>query len=66
VLHMIDRGQGYTGAERRLADPLTERGRGLWLIQQLGAQLTVEQLPRFGTHVRAVLPVRAALKPVPQ
>ncbi|MGA9945177.1 MAG: SpoIIE family protein phosphatase [Candidatus Cybelea sp.] len=65
VLHMIDRGQGYTGAERRLADPLTERGRGLWLIQQLGAQLTVEQLPRFGTHVRAVLPVVAAREPAP-
>ena len=38
---------------------MTEHGRGLWLIQRLGAQLEVEVLPGFGTHVRAVLPAAA-------
>ena len=63
VLHVIDRGRGYVYAERSAADPWTEHGRGLWLIEQLGAALSVERLPRFGTHVRAVLPVPAAPRP---
>jgi serine phosphatase RsbU (regulator of sigma subunit)/anti-sigma regulatory factor (Ser/Thr protein kinase) len=61
VLHVIDRGGGYAGMERdQPADLLTEHGRGLWLIGRLGAQLSVEVLPGFGTHVRAVLPVLRA------
>ncbi len=44
VLHMIDR-------------IVTEHGRGLWLVQRLGAQLDVEIVPGFGTHIAAVLPV---------
>jgi serine phosphatase RsbU (regulator of sigma subunit)/anti-sigma regulatory factor (Ser/Thr protein kinase) len=60
VLHLIDRGEGYTTAEEREADLLTEHGRGLWLVQRLGAELTVEPLPGFGTHVRAVLPITSA------
>jgi serine phosphatase RsbU (regulator of sigma subunit)/anti-sigma regulatory factor (Ser/Thr protein kinase) len=56
VLHMIDRGKGYTCADRE-AELLKEHGRGLWLVQRLGARLDVEILPGFGTHVQAVLPV---------
>ena len=56
VLHVVDRGEGFAATESRMVDLLTEHGRGLWLIQQLGAQLEVEVLPGFGTHVRAVLP----------
>ena len=61
VLHVIDRGAGYSATCARPAEVLTEHGRGLWLIQRLGAQLEVEVLPGFGTHVRAVLPLRWAL-----
>jgi serine phosphatase RsbU (regulator of sigma subunit)/anti-sigma regulatory factor (Ser/Thr protein kinase) len=57
VLHMIDHGAGYAASDRRQADLLTEHGRGLWLVQRLGAQLDVEILPGFGTHVQAVLPI---------
>jgi anti-sigma regulatory factor (Ser/Thr protein kinase) len=57
VLHFIDRGKGYEECERMRAELLTEHGRGLWLAQRLGAQLRVELLPGFGTHVSAVLPV---------
>lgn len=58
VLHVIDRGEGYAAKERgEPADLPTEQGRGLWVAGRLGAQLSVEILPGFGTHVRAVLPV---------
>ncbi|HLY03873.1 MAG TPA: SpoIIE family protein phosphatase [Candidatus Cybelea sp.] len=58
VLHVIDRGEGYTTSERREpTDLLTEHGRGLWLVGRLGAQLNVELLPGFGAHVRATLPL---------
>ena len=57
VLHMIDHGNGYAAPGPREADLLTEHGRGLWLVQRLGAELDVEILPGFGTHVAAVLPV---------
>jgi GAF domain-containing protein/anti-sigma regulatory factor (Ser/Thr protein kinase) len=57
VLHVIDRGEGYASTQRSAADLLTEHGRGLWLIQRLGADLSIEVLPGYGTHVRARLPI---------
>jgi serine phosphatase RsbU (regulator of sigma subunit)/anti-sigma regulatory factor (Ser/Thr protein kinase) len=68
VLHVIDRGDAYAGTSGRGGDAyagtsgregdlFTEHGRGLWLIQRLGAQLSFEILPGYGTHVTAVLPV---------
>ncbi len=58
VLHVVDRGEGYMTGKQTEADLLTEHGRGLWLVQRLGAHLDVELLPGYGTHVRAVLPIR--------
>lgn len=63
VLHVIDRGDGYTASPAKETD-LSENGRGLWLVQRLGAKLSIEALPGFGTHVRAALPIRAR-KPSP-
>lgn len=63
VLHVIDRGEGYAASQETPADLLTEHGRGLWLIQRLGAQLSVEILPGFGAHVRAALPIRRTPSP---
>jgi GAF domain-containing protein/anti-sigma regulatory factor (Ser/Thr protein kinase) len=63
VLHITDRGEGYASTECNAADLLTEHGRGLWLIQRLGARLSVEVLPGFGTHVRAELPITRTLSP---
>ena len=60
VLHVIDRGAGYAAGDRRAADLFDESGRGLWIIDRLGATLGVESLPGFGTHVHAVLPIRRA------
>jgi hypothetical protein len=36
---------------------LSESGRGLWLAHQFGERVTVERLPRFGSHVSVTLPV---------
>jgi anti-sigma regulatory factor (Ser/Thr protein kinase) len=58
VVHVMDRGQGYAAQDGTQTDLLKEHGRGLWLVQRLGAELDVEVLPGFGHHVRAVLPVR--------
>ncbi|HZY97285.1 MAG TPA: ATP-binding SpoIIE family protein phosphatase [Candidatus Cybelea sp.] len=58
VLHFIDRGKGYAADDPCAADLLMEHGRGLWLVQRLGAQLDVEILPGYGTHVQAALPIR--------
>jgi GAF domain-containing protein/anti-sigma regulatory factor (Ser/Thr protein kinase) len=57
VLHVIDRGEGYAPTRDQANDLLTEHGRGLWLIRRLGAELSVEILPGFGTHVRTALPI---------
>lgn len=57
VLHVTDRGEGYATPECEAADLLTEHGRGLWIVQRLGAKLSLEILPGFGTHVRAELPI---------
>jgi serine phosphatase RsbU (regulator of sigma subunit)/anti-sigma regulatory factor (Ser/Thr protein kinase) len=58
VLHLIDRGDGDVPTDRPKADLMTEHGRGLWLVQRLGAQLDVEILPGVGAHVQAILPIR--------
>jgi serine phosphatase RsbU (regulator of sigma subunit)/anti-sigma regulatory factor (Ser/Thr protein kinase) len=58
VLHVIDRGTGYPASDRTESDLMTENGRGLWLLSRLGARLRVRNIPGFGTHVSATLPVR--------
>jgi GAF domain-containing protein/anti-sigma regulatory factor (Ser/Thr protein kinase) len=63
VLHVIDRGEGSL-APSGGPDLLTEHGRGLWLIQRLGAQLSIEVLPGYGNHVVATLPTRLRTPPV--
>lgn len=60
ILHVTDRGGGFTRGVRSSRDPLRESGRGLWLVEQFGGTLAIETLPGYGTHVRAVLPVSSA------
>lgn len=57
ILHVVDRGSGLSGRRRTQVAPLSEGGRGLWLVQQLSRGLRIESFPRFGSHVSAVLPV---------
>jgi serine phosphatase RsbU (regulator of sigma subunit) len=46
-LHLIYRDDGAASAEQQ---------RRLWLVGRLGAQLKLETLPNYGTHLAAVLP----------
>jgi PAS domain S-box-containing protein len=57
ILHVIDRGPGFESAPLRRVGPLSEAGRGLWLIRHFGRDLKVEHIPGFGNHVRVELPV---------
>ncbi|MBV9646120.1 MAG: SpoIIE family protein phosphatase, partial [Candidatus Eremiobacteraeota bacterium] len=58
LLHVIDRGPGFSAKHALRVDPMSEDGRGLWLVHLLGKGLRVERLPYFGNHVRVALPVR--------
>ena len=57
VLDVIDRGPGFSWRGRLPLDPLSESGRGLYLIATLGRSLDVRRIPGFGTHVRVRLPL---------
>lgn len=67
VLHVLDRGKGFTLVPRLPSDLLSERGRGLYLVWALSSDFNVDQRPGGGAHARAVLPVAAgkpALEPL--
>jgi serine phosphatase RsbU (regulator of sigma subunit)/anti-sigma regulatory factor (Ser/Thr protein kinase) len=55
ILHVIDRGRGYPDTCQPATDILSETGRGLWLINALGASLSTTVIPGFGHHTRVVL-----------
>ncbi len=57
VLHVLDRGPGFTFAPKLPSDLLSERGRGLYIVWSLAEDFNVT--PRYdgGSHARAVLGV---------
>ncbi len=55
VLHVTDRGGGFEFRPRLPADVLSERGRGLYLVNVFAEELTVERRHGAGSHARAVL-----------
>lgn len=58
VFTIVDGGGGYEGRSALPGDPLSETGRGLFLVRQLAAGLTVTRLPGYGSHTRVVLDLR--------
>ena len=56
VLDVVDRGPGFVWRGELPEDPLSESGRGLFLITTLARTLEVRRLDGFGTHVRVGLP----------
>jgi GAF domain-containing protein/anti-sigma regulatory factor (Ser/Thr protein kinase) len=58
VLHVLDRGQGFPRTNALPTDVMSESGRGLYLVHLLTEEFTVTTLPGYGTHARAVLPIR--------
>ncbi len=61
VLHVVDRGAGFRHIARLPADPMSELGRGLFLINALARDFTVMARAGGGSHAIVTLPIRASL-----
>jgi PAS domain S-box-containing protein len=59
VLHVTDRGKGFIRNPALPLDPLSESGRGLYIISLLARSVRVERIPGYGNHIAVELPVRA-------
>ena len=55
VLHVLDRGPGFTLVPRLPSDLLSERGRGLYIVWTLAEDFNVTERFDGGSHARAVL-----------
>jgi anti-sigma regulatory factor (Ser/Thr protein kinase) len=55
VLHVLDRGPGFTLMPRLPSDLLSERGRGLFIVWSLAEDFNVTERLDGGSHARAVL-----------
>ena len=55
VLHVLDRGPGFTLAPKLPSDLLSERGRGLYIVWSLTDDFNVTERHDGGSHARAVL-----------
>ncbi len=55
VLHVRDRGPGFTHIPKLPRDIMAENGRGLYIISALTNEFDVERAPDGGSHARAVL-----------
>jgi anti-sigma regulatory factor (Ser/Thr protein kinase) len=55
VLHVLDRGPGFTFAPKLPLDLLSERGRGLYIVWSLAEDFNVTPRHDRGSHARAVL-----------
>ncbi|GAC1306668.1 MAG: hypothetical protein NVSMB19_18990 [Vulcanimicrobiaceae bacterium] len=55
VLHVLDGGPGFQHVPRLPESPLSESGRGLYIVDRLTQEFHVNQRPHGGSHARAVL-----------
>lgn len=55
TLHVIDRGRGFLRDPSLPSDPLSESGRGLYIVSQLTGALRIERIAGYGNHVAAEL-----------
>jgi serine phosphatase RsbU (regulator of sigma subunit)/anti-sigma regulatory factor (Ser/Thr protein kinase) len=58
VLHVLDRGPGFTFHARLPNDDMSESGRGLYIAKALARELSVVERPDGGSHARVVLGAR--------
>lgn len=57
VLHVTDRGRGFVRHPGLPANPLSESGRGLYIIDQFTRNLRVERIAGYGNHVAVELTI---------
>jgi anti-sigma regulatory factor (Ser/Thr protein kinase) len=56
VLHVIDSGPPLPSVERQLPeDALSERGRGLFIVQQLASDVRIEHILNCGNHISVTM-----------
>ena len=55
ILHVLDGGPGFQHVPRLPESPMSESGRGLFIIDRLTSEFHVNQRPQGGSHARAVL-----------
>lgn len=55
IVHLLDRGPGFTFVAALPKDPFSERGRGLYLVHALAHEFHVARRPDGGSHARVVL-----------
>ncbi|HEX8805761.1 MAG TPA: ATP-binding protein, partial [Candidatus Aquilonibacter sp.] len=60
LLHVIDKGRGFSYRPRLPSNVWSESGRGLFLISKLARGVEVERIPGLGSHVTVTLPVTCA------
>lgn len=58
TLHVLDRGPAFKAASHLPDDPLSESGRGLYIVRKLSSAVSVEHVPGYGNHVRVDLSLR--------
>ena len=58
ILHVIDKGPGFTFEPSLPRDIWAESGRGLFLVSQLSRSVDVERLPDAGSHISVLLPLK--------
>ncbi|HEY2476986.1 MAG TPA: SpoIIE family protein phosphatase [Candidatus Cybelea sp.] len=55
ILHVIDSGAEFSLIRPRLPDLFSERGRGLFIAQELAAGVRVQHVPNIGNHISVKL-----------
>lgn len=65
VLHVLDRGPGFTFTTRLPASLMNETGRGLFIVSSLAREFSVEPRQDGGSHARVVLPFDVPAGPRP-
>ncbi len=66
VLHVLDRGPGFTFTTRLPASLMNETGRGLFIVAALAREFTVVPRQDGGSHARVVLPFDLGTRPLPR
>ena len=55
VLHVIDSGKAFDSANELPANILSEFGRGLYIVEQLAKQVSIEHVAGVGNHIATTL-----------
>jgi anti-sigma regulatory factor (Ser/Thr protein kinase) len=63
VLHVLDRGPGFTFHARLPSDVMAESGRGLYIASMVARDVVVVPRHDGGSHARVVLPLQTVVRP---